>query len=43
MNGLNADNHLEDALDLDPRYNDAYVGLGVYEYGNTRIGGISNF
>lgn len=43
MNGLNADNHFEDALDLDPRYNDAYVGLGVYEYGNTRIGGISNF
>ncbi len=43
MNGLSADNHFEDALDLDPRYNDAYFGLGVYEYGNTRIGGIANF
>ncbi len=43
LNGLSADNHFEDALDLDPRFNDAYVGLGVYEYGNTRIGGVANF
>ena len=43
INGLSADNHLEDALQLNPRNSDAYVGLGVYEYGNTRIGGVTNF
>ncbi len=43
INGLSADNHLEDALKLDPNHADAYVGLGVYRYGNTRLGGLGNF
>ena len=42
MNGLKADNHLEDTLKLDPRHADAHVGLGVYRYGNTRLGGLGN-
>jgi hypothetical protein len=43
MDGLNADNHLEDALELDPGHADAHVGLGIYRYGNTRLGGLGNF
>ena len=43
FNGLKADNHLEDTLKLDPRHADAHVGLGVYRYGNTRLGGLGNF
>ncbi len=43
INGLKADNHLEDTLKLDPRHADAHVGLGVYRYGNTRLGGLGNF
>jgi hypothetical protein len=43
MDGLSADNHLEDALKLDPGHADAHVGLGIYRYGNTRLGGLSNF
>ncbi len=43
INGLSADNHLEDALELDPGHADAHVGLGVYRYGNTRLGGFGNF
>ena len=43
INGLEADNHLEDTLKLDPRHADAHVGLGVYRYGNTRLGGLGNF
>lgn len=43
IDGLRADNHLEDALELDPEHADAHVGLGVYRYGNTRLGGLSNF
>ena len=42
MNGLSADNHLEDALELDPGHADAHVGLGIYRYGNTRLGGLGN-
>ena len=42
VNGLNADNHLEEALRLDPARYDAYVGLGVYQYGTTRLGGLAN-
>ncbi len=40
--GLRADNHLEDALELDPGHADAHVGLGIYRYSNTRLGGLSN-
>jgi len=43
MDGLSADNHLEDALELDPGHADAHVGLGIYRYGNTRLGGLGNF
>ncbi|MDH3257018.1 MAG: hypothetical protein OEM27_05325 [Nitrospinota bacterium] len=43
IDGLRADNHLEDALKLDPGHADAHVGLGVYRYGNTRLGGLGNF
>jgi len=43
INGLRADNHLEDALKLDPGHADAHVGLGIYRYGNTRLGGLGNF
>lgn len=42
VDGLSADNHLEDALELDPDHADAHVGLGIYRYGNTRIGGLGN-
>lgn len=43
IDGLRADNHLEDALNLDPKHADAHVGLGIYRYGNTRLGGLGNF
>jgi len=43
IDGLSADNHLEDALKLDPSHADAHVGLGIYRYGNTRLGGLGNF
>ena len=42
IDGLRADNHLEDALELDPGHADAHVGLGIYRYGNTRLGGLGN-
>jgi hypothetical protein len=42
MDGLSADNHLEDALELNPGHADAHVGLGIYRYGNTRLGGLGN-
>ncbi len=43
IDGLAADNHFEDALKLDPDHADAHVGLGIYRYGNTRLGGLGNF
>ncbi len=43
IDGLRADNHLEDSLKLDPNHADANVGLGIYRYGNTRLGGLSNW
>lgn len=43
INGFQADNHLEEALLLNPDQIDAHFGLGVYRYGNSRIGGLSNF
>ncbi len=43
INGLQADGHLEEALNLDPARNEAYLGLGIYRYGNSRVGGIGNF
>jgi tetratricopeptide (TPR) repeat protein len=43
INGLQADGHLEEALSLDPARNEAYLGLGIYRYGNSRVGGIGNF
>jgi tetratricopeptide (TPR) repeat protein len=43
INGFRADNHLEKALALDPNQVDAHFGLGIYRYGNSRLGGIGNF
>jgi tetratricopeptide (TPR) repeat protein len=43
VNGFQADNHLEKALQLDPNLVDGYFGLGMYRYGNSRLGGVSNF
>lgn len=43
INGFQADNHLEKALQLNPNLVDGYFGLGMYRYGNSRLGGISNF
>lgn len=43
INGFQADNHLEKGLVLAPERNDAYLGLGVYRYSNSRMGGIGNF
>lgn len=43
INGFRADNHLEKALALDPKQMDAHFGLGIYRYGNSRLGGIGNF
>ncbi len=42
INGFQADNHLEKALLLDPDLVDGYFGLGMYRYGNSRLGGIGN-
>jgi hypothetical protein len=42
VNGFQADNHLEKALLLDPKRVDAYFGLGMYRYGNSRLGGFGN-
>lgn len=43
VNGLQADNHLEEALEINPALVDGYFGLGMYRYGNSRLGGIGNF
>jgi hypothetical protein len=43
VNGFQADNHLEKALQLNPNLVDGYFGLGMYRYGNSRLGGVSNF
>lgn len=43
VNGFQADGHLEEALNLDPGRKEAYLGLGIYRYGNSRVGGIGNF
>lgn len=43
VNGFQADNHLEQALVLNPNLVDGYFGLGMYRYGNSRLGGIGNF
>ncbi len=43
INGYQADNHLEKALELDSERIDAHFGLGMYRYGNSRLGGFSNF
>lgn len=42
INGFQADNHLEKALLLNPKLVDAHFGLGLYRYGNSRLGGIGN-
>lgn len=42
INGFRADNHLEEALILDPDRIDAHLGLGVYRYSNSRLGGLGN-
>jgi hypothetical protein len=42
INGFQADNHLEKALLLNPKLVDAYFGLGMYRYGNSRLGGFGN-
>lgn len=43
VNGFRADTHLEKALSLDPSQIDAHFGLGIYRYGNSRLGGFGNF
>ena len=43
VNGFSADTHLEKALSLDPSQIDAHFGLGIYRYGNSRLGGLGNF
>jgi len=43
INGFQADTHLEKALSLDPNQLDAHFGLGLYRYGNSRLGGFGNF
>jgi len=43
INGFQADTHLEKALSLDPNQLDAHFGLGIYRYGNSRLGGFGNF
>ena len=43
VNGFQADTHLEKALELDPELVDAHFGLGMYRYGNSRLGGLGNF
>ncbi|MBC8287794.1 MAG: hypothetical protein H8E42_10025 [Nitrospinae bacterium] len=42
VNGFQADTHLERALLLGPELVDAYFGLGLYRYGNSRLGGFGN-
>jgi hypothetical protein len=42
VNGFQADNHLKKDLLLDPKRVDAYFGLGMYRYGNSRLGGFGN-
>ncbi len=42
INGFQADTHLEKALLLNPKLVDAYFGLGMYRYGNSRLGGFGN-
>lgn len=42
VNGFQADNHLEKAVLLNPKLIDAYFGLGMYRYGNSRLGGLGN-
>ncbi len=42
INGFQADIHLEEALLLNPDQVDAHFGLGIYRYGNSRVGGLSN-
>ena len=43
VNGFKADTHLEKALSLDPQMVAPYLGLGIYRYGNSRMGGLANF
>ncbi len=43
INGFQADNHLEKALEINPDLLDAHLGLGIYRYGNSRLGGMGNF
>ena len=43
VNGFQADHHLEKALQQNPKLLDGYLGLGMYRYGNSRLGGIGNF
>ncbi|GJL77238.1 MAG: hypothetical protein NPINA01_02270 [Nitrospinaceae bacterium] len=43
VNGFQADTHLEKALALDSTQVDAHFGLGIYRYGNSRLGGFGNF
>ncbi len=42
INGFQADSHLEKALLLNPKLADANFGLGMYRYGNSRLGGLGN-
>ncbi|MBI4383736.1 MAG: hypothetical protein HY579_06840 [Nitrospinae bacterium] len=42
-NGFSADNDLGEALRLNPDLGDAHLGLGIYRYGISRLGGVGNF
>lgn len=42
INGFRADTHLEKALSLDPKLVNPYLGLGIYRYSNSRMGGLTN-
>ena len=42
VNGFRADGYLEKALILAPGLADAHIGLGMYRYVNSRLGGVGN-
>ena len=41
-NGFQADGHLEKSLQINPNLMDVNLGLGVYRYATSRVGGLGN-